>query len=181
MPGHEISIAFAARAALRGHGGTDQRVWAGPPQVAPPPPVTIPISKPIVRPVTEFVDFTGRTEAIQSVDIRPRPTGYLVEMPFQEGAEVKEGDLLFVIDPRPYKAQLDQAVGQVNLYQAQLKLAKTVLGAATQVVLASLSWASSLTCPMACSSCGSGRGSITKRRSPSLDLGTFLKRHLHPR
>ena len=45
-------------------------------------------------------------------------------MPFKEGAEVKEGDLLFEIDPRPYQAQLDQAEGQVNLYQAQLKLAK---------------------------------------------------------
>ena len=102
-------------------------VRAGRPRSLLPPPVAIPISKPIVRPVTDFVDFTGRTEAIQSVDIRPRSTGYLVEMPFQEGAEVKEGDLLFVIDPRPYKAQLEQAIGQVNLYQAQLKLAKTTL------------------------------------------------------
>ena len=47
-------------------------------------------------------------------------------MPFKEGAEVKTGDLLFEIDPRPYQAQLDQAQGQVNLYQAQLKLAKTI-------------------------------------------------------
>ena len=70
------------------------------------------------------MDFTGRTEAVQSVDIRPRVTGYLVKMPFKEGSEVKAGDLLFVIDPRPYQAQLDQAQGQVNLYQAQLKLAR---------------------------------------------------------
>ena len=97
------------------------------PQVAPPEAVTIPVSKPVVREVTDFVDFTGRTDAIQSVDIRPRTTGYLVKMPFEEGAEVKEGDLLFVIDPRPYQAQLDQAIGQVNLYQAQLKLARTTL------------------------------------------------------
>ena len=96
-----------------------------PPQVAPAPPVTIPVSKPIDREVTDFVDFTGRTDAVQSVDIRPRVTGYLVKMPFKEGAEVKEGDLLFEIDPRPYQAQLDQAQGQVNLYQAQLKLART--------------------------------------------------------
>ena len=48
-------------------------------------------------------------------------------MPFQEGEEVKAGDLLFVIDRRPYKAQLDQAQGQVDLYQASLKLAKTTL------------------------------------------------------
>jgi membrane fusion protein, multidrug efflux system len=96
-----------------------------PPQIAAAEPVAVPVSKPVVREVTDFVDFTGRTEAIQSVDIRPRTTGYLVKMSFEEGAEVKAGDLLFIIDPRPYQAQLDQAAGQVNLYQAQLKLAKT--------------------------------------------------------
>jgi len=98
-----------------------------PPPIAPPELVSIPVSKPVVREVTDFVDFTGRTEAVQSVDIRPRTTGYLVKMPFQEGAEVQAGDLLFVIDPRPYQAQLEQATGQVNLYQAQLKLARTTL------------------------------------------------------
>jgi multidrug efflux system membrane fusion protein len=96
-----------------------------PPRAAGPEPVSIPVSKPVVRQVTDFVDFTGRTDAIHSVDVRPRATGYLVKMPFEEGAEVKAGDLLFVIDPRPYQAQLDQAAGQVNLYQAQLKLART--------------------------------------------------------
>ena len=48
-------------------------------------------------------------------------------MPFQEGDEVKKGDLLFEVDPRPYKAQLDQAQGQVDLYKAQLKLASVNL------------------------------------------------------
>ena len=85
------------------------------------------MSKPVTREITDAVEFTGRTEAIQSVDIRPRTTGYLVKIPFKEGSEVKAGDLLFVIDPRPYQAQLDQAAGQVNLYQAQLKLAKVTL------------------------------------------------------
>ena len=83
-----------------------------------------PVSQPVRREVTDFVDFTGRTEAVQAVDIRPRVTGYLVKMPFKEGAVVKQGDQLFVIDPRPYQAQVDSAQGQVNLYQAQLKLAK---------------------------------------------------------
>ncbi len=87
----------------------------------------IPVSRPVQREVTNYVDFTGRTEAVHSVDIRPRVTGYLVKMPFQEGEEVKAGDLLFVVDPRPYKAQLDQAQGQVDLYQASLKLARTTL------------------------------------------------------
>ena len=94
--------------------------------VAPPRPSVIPVSRPVQREVTNYVDFTGRTAAVQSVDIRPRVTGYLVKIPFKEGAIVKEGDLLFVIDPRPYQAQLDQAQGQVDLYQAQLKLAKTI-------------------------------------------------------
>ena len=64
------------------------------------------------RVVTDYADFTGRTNAHQSVDIRPRVSGYLVQMPFKEGAEVKEGDLLFEVDPRPYQAQYDQAEGK---------------------------------------------------------------------
>src|SRR5436305_7839828 len=97
----------------------------GPPQLAPPEPPAVPVSQPVNRVVTDYVDFTGRTDAIQAVDIRARVTGYLVEMPFKEGAEVKKNDLLFVVDPRPYRAQLDQAEGQVKRYQAQLDLAKT--------------------------------------------------------
>jgi multidrug efflux system membrane fusion protein len=85
----------------------------------------VPVSRPVKRMVTDYVYYTGRTDAVQSVGIRPRVTGYLVKMPFKEGAEVKKGDLLFEVDPRPYKAQLDQAIGQVNLYKAQLELART--------------------------------------------------------
>jgi multidrug efflux system membrane fusion protein len=85
----------------------------------------VPVSQPVERQVTDFVDFTGRTEAIQAADIRARVTGYLVRMPFKEGAEVKAGELLFEIDPRPYQAQFDQAKKQIDLNQAQLRLAKT--------------------------------------------------------
>jgi len=95
-----------------------------PPQPAPPQPPAVPVSRPVQLNVSDYVDFTGRTDAVQSVDIRARVTGYLVAMPFKEGSEVKKGDLLFRIDPRPYQAQLDQAKGQVNLYQAQLDLAR---------------------------------------------------------
>jgi multidrug efflux system membrane fusion protein len=97
------------------------------PQVAPPQPPVVPVSQPVLREVTDTIDFTGRTEAVESVNIVPRVTGYLVKIPFKEGSEVKTNDLLFEVDPRPYKAQLDQAVGQVKLYEAQLKLAKTTL------------------------------------------------------
>src|SRR6476660_3670397 len=96
-----------------------------PPQLAPAGPPAVPVSHPVDRVVTDYVDFTGRTDAVQAVDVRARVTGYLVQMPFKEGAEVKKGDLLFEIDPRPYQAQLDQALGQVKLYQARLQLART--------------------------------------------------------
>jgi multidrug efflux system membrane fusion protein len=82
------------------------------------------VSQAVERTVTDYADFTGRTNAVESVDIRARVSGYLVKMPFKEGAEVKKGALLFEVDPRPYQAQLDQAQGQVNLYKAQLALAK---------------------------------------------------------
>ncbi|MGA2059649.1 MAG: efflux RND transporter periplasmic adaptor subunit [Thermoguttaceae bacterium] len=93
------------------------------PQVAPPETPSVPVSQPVQREVTDYVDYTGRTDAIHSVNVQARVTGYLVKMPFKEGAEVKKDDLLFEIDPRPYRAQLDQAQAQVHLYEAQLKLA----------------------------------------------------------
>ncbi len=89
--------------------------------------IVVPVSRPIQREVTDYVDFTGRISAVQSVDIRPRVTGYLTKMPFKEGADVKTGDLLFEIDPRPYQSQVDSYQSQVNLYQAQLRLARTLL------------------------------------------------------
>jgi membrane fusion protein, multidrug efflux system len=91
---------------------------------AEPPPPLVTVSRPIVRDVTDQVDFTGRTEAEFSVDIRARVTGYLVKMPFVEGSDVKTGELLFEIDPRPYQAQVDKAKADVELNTAKLKLAK---------------------------------------------------------
>ena len=98
----------------------------GQPQSAPPPAPVVPVSHPVRRMVTDYVDYTGRTDAVQSVAIRPPVTGYLTKMPFTEGAEVKAGDLLFEVDPRPYQAMVDQAKSQVALYQTQAKLAKAV-------------------------------------------------------
>ena len=94
--------------------------------VAPSPALVVPVSQPVEREVTDFVDFTGRINAVQSVDIRPRVTGYLRKMPFKEGAEVKQGDVLFEVDSRPYEAQVESFQSQVRLYEAQLKLARVV-------------------------------------------------------
>src|ERR1700691_3254398 len=72
-------------------------------QTAAPEIPVVPVSHPVERQVTDYVDFTGRTDAVQSVNVVARVTGYLVRMPFEEGAEVKKGDMLFQIDPRPYQ------------------------------------------------------------------------------
>src|SRR4051794_8433167 len=76
-------------------------------QVAPAEAPAVPVSKPVEDMVIDSVDFTGRTDAVEAVDVRPRVTGYLTQMPFKEGTEVKKGDLLFEVDPRPYQAQLN--------------------------------------------------------------------------
>ena len=93
-------------------------------EVAPAEPLAVAVSQPVEREVTDFVDFTGRIDAKESVSVVPRVTGYLMSMPFKEGAEVKKDDVLFQIDPRPYQAQFDQASGQVLLNEARVKEAK---------------------------------------------------------
>jgi multidrug efflux system membrane fusion protein len=96
------------------------------PAASPGPPV-IPVSQPVRRDVTDYADFTGRTDAVESVGIRARVTGYLLNIPFKEGAEIKKGDVLFEIDPRPYQAQLKEAQSQVAVNRASLKLAQANL------------------------------------------------------
>jgi multidrug efflux pump subunit AcrA (membrane-fusion protein) len=86
--------------------------------------LAVPISHPVQRAVTDYVDFTGRTDAVQSLNVVARVTGYLVRLPFQEGAEVKKGDLLFEIEPEPYEAQVRLGEAQVASNQAQLVFAE---------------------------------------------------------
>jgi RND family efflux transporter MFP subunit len=96
---------------------------------APPPagPATVTVSQPLQKDVTDWDDFLGRFEAVDSVDIRPRVSGYLTEIGFKDGEVVKKGQTLFVIDPRPYQAALDQAKAQTQRAEASLTNAKTLL------------------------------------------------------
>ena len=90
---------------------------------SPPPPV-VTVAKPVVKRLVEHSDSTGRAAAIQYVEIRPRVGGYSNDIPFKEGDFVQKGDLLFLIDPRPYKVALDQAVVPSNLAQSAQHLAE---------------------------------------------------------
>jgi RND family efflux transporter MFP subunit len=87
----------------------------------PPPEVTV--SKPLVRRLTEWDEFTGRFEAVQQVEIRARVPGYLQEIRFEDGQNVEAGQVLFVIDRRPYQAAVDRAKAQIEQARAQLTLA----------------------------------------------------------
>jgi RND family efflux transporter MFP subunit len=72
------------------------------------------VSYPVERKVTDYADFTGRTAAVDSVEVRARVDGYLQSINFKEGALVKKGDVLFVIDPRPFVAELNRAKAQLE-------------------------------------------------------------------
>ena len=86
----------------------------------PPPPVTV--ATPIRKEVVEWDEYTGRTEAVESVDVRPRVSGYIDQISFKDGQLVKPGDVLFVVDPRPYQDVLDQDKANLQSADAQRQL-----------------------------------------------------------
>ena len=87
----------------------------------------------VEKEVNEWDEFTGRLEPVESVEIRPRVSGYITEIHFEAGAIVKKGDLLYVIDPRPYQADFDRAAAEVERMDAQLKLAEIELNRAKEL------------------------------------------------
>ncbi len=91
-------------------------------------PVTV--SKPRVETITEWDEFTGQFEAVDSVEIRARVSGYLDTIGFEDGQMVKKGDMLFVIDPRPFEIALASAKSALNSANARVALAKQQLGRA---------------------------------------------------
>src|SRR6266446_8003696 len=102
-----------------------------PPQQQGPLPVNVIIA--IEKEVAEWDEFTGRMEAVESVEIRPRVSGYITEIQFKAGAIIKRDDLLYVIDPRPYQADFERATAQWEQAQAQLKLAELDLNRAKEL------------------------------------------------
>jgi RND family efflux transporter MFP subunit len=90
------------------------------PAAAPAPPVTVAAA--VAGRVKDWDEFTGRFEAIQHVELRPRVSGYVERVAFVEGGEVHKGDLLFAIDPRPYQATLEHAQAELQLAKARSEL-----------------------------------------------------------
>jgi RND family efflux transporter MFP subunit len=91
--------------------------------VAPPPP-SVTIQRPVTQDVVHYAEFSGTTEAVESVTIRARVEGYLERIHFTDGALVEKGDLLFTIDDQPYGARRDEARSELAMREAELKLAQ---------------------------------------------------------
>jgi RND family efflux transporter MFP subunit len=98
-----------------------------PPKPAAPPPPKVTVNHPQTATVTNWDEYPGHLEAVEMVEVRPRVSGYVESIHFDDGAEVKAGDLLFVIDPKPYQADLDKAEAQRKQVETHLQLARNDL------------------------------------------------------
>jgi RND family efflux transporter MFP subunit len=92
------------------------------------------VAKVLTREVTEYDEFTGRFEAVERVEIRPRVSGYISSVNFEQGREVRKGDVLFVIDPRPYEAEYKRAKADLARARTQLTLSQSERDRATKLL-----------------------------------------------
>ncbi len=99
---------------------------------AAPPPVQA--AKVVSKPVTEFDEFTGRFEAVERVEVRPRVSGYVMATRFEQGHQVKKGDILYVIDARPYQATLKHAQAELTRARTLAALAESERARATKLI-----------------------------------------------
>ncbi len=100
------------------------------------PPMPVTVVMPVKKQITEWDEYTGRLDASESVSLYSQVTGYLDSVHFKDGSEVKKGDLLFRIDPRPFQATLDQAVAQVEQARVKLELSKNEFDRAAKLLAA---------------------------------------------
>jgi multidrug efflux system membrane fusion protein len=114
-----VAIGACAALAVGGCGKSGGAQSAPPPQVS--------VAKVLERRVKDWDEFTGRMQAVETVEIRPRVSGYIDKVAFREGGQVKSGDLLFIIDPRPYQAEADRAAADLKRYKTSLDLAQIEL------------------------------------------------------
>jgi RND family efflux transporter MFP subunit len=90
-----------------------------------PPAPQVSVAEVLERPITNYREFTGRIEAVERVELRPRVSGYIESVQFTEGAEVRKGEVLFVIDPRPYDAAFKRATAELARAQSAQRQAQT--------------------------------------------------------
>lgn len=103
-------------------------------QNAPPPPPEVSTAPVLIKPVSQWDSFNGRIEAVQSVQLRPRVSGYIESVNYREGDEVKKGQVLFTIDDRSYRAALEQAKAELARARSQASLARSESGRSEKLI-----------------------------------------------
>src|ERR1700729_2381389 len=132
LPALLVGAALIAFAVFAGIGHT--RGKAPPPAAAPLAEVTV--AEVIHQPLREWQEFTGRLQAVNTVEVRARVSGYIDRVAFADGARVKKGDLLFQIDPRPFQAEVDRLVAERSRSVSDLELAKANRARAERLISA---------------------------------------------
>jgi RND family efflux transporter MFP subunit len=107
--------------------GATLAACGGPPAPEVPPPPQVSVATVVERDITEWDEYTGRLEAVNTVEIRPQVSGVLQQVAFTEGKEVRQGQLLFQIDPRPFQAELSRAEAEAERGRTAAELAATDL------------------------------------------------------
>jgi RND family efflux transporter MFP subunit len=128
MRGAGLAAALALATLLVGCGDSAQQ------KAAAPPPPTVTVAKPTQRTVSDYDEYVGRFAALDSVEVRARVSGYLDSVDFKDGQMVKQGDLLFTIDKRPFQTALDQSRANRQLAQSNLTFTESDLKRAQQLV-----------------------------------------------
>ena len=118
-------LILASVLALASCGKKDDGTAAAPPGAPGGPTPEVTVAHPMVKPIVDWDDYTGRFEAVDSVDVRPRVSGYLQSINFRDGQFAKKGQVLMVIDPRPFQAILEQAKADEARYVAAAAVAQT--------------------------------------------------------
>jgi len=103
-------------------------------QNAPPPPPEVSAAPVLIKPVSQWDNFNGRVEAVQSVQLRPRVSGYIDAVNYREGDEVRKGQVLFTIDDRSYRAALEQAKAELARARSQASLARSESGRSEKLI-----------------------------------------------
>ena len=119
LPWPALSTALLVALAIAGC-GTQAQEGAGMP-----PPPEVSVATVLSKEVRQWDGFTGRVAAVETVELRPRVSGYVQRVAYDEGQEIDKGDLLFVIDQRPYRAALDRALADLERARSEARLAKT--------------------------------------------------------
>ena len=123
-----VLLILLAAALVAGHSTANEA------EPAPPPPPEVTVAPVAVRSLHDWDEFTGRLEAVETVEVRPRVSGYIESVHFDEGAKIEAGDLLFRIDPRPFRAEVSRLAAEKQRAEAELALARRNLARAEKLI-----------------------------------------------